>query len=131
MYYLGLAIDRLHQEHADARLGVAVIPVHETEAWAIVDGDALRSVLGTTLSDEALGLPSSAGVAEGTPDPKALLNTAFNATHPSGLRRRRGVSPMLNALGEQVSLLRLRELAAFSLLEHELRQALRQLSIVK
>ncbi len=125
------AIDRLHQEHADARLGVAVIPVRETEAWAIIDGDALRSVLGTTLSDEALGLPSSAGVAEGAPDPKALLNTAFNATRPAGLRRRRGVSPMLNALGEQVSLPRLRELAAFSLLEHELRQALRQLSIVK
>ena len=125
------AIDRLYQEHADARLGVAVIPVRETEAWAIVDGDALRSVFGTTLSDEALGLPSSAGVAEGAPDPKALLNTAFNATHPSGLRRRRGVSPMLNALGEQVSLPRLRGLAAFSLLEHELRQALRQLSIVK
>lgn len=125
------AINRLYQEHAEARLGVAVIPVRETEAWAIVDGDALRSVFGTTLTDQELGLPSSARVAEGTPDPKALLNTAFNATHPTGLRRRRGVSPMLNALGEQVSLPRLRELAAFSQLENELRQALRRLSIVK
>lgn len=125
------AIDRLYQEHAETRLGVAVIPVRETEAWAIVDGDALRSVFGTTMTDQALGLPSTAGVAEGTLDPKALLNTAFSATHPSGQRRRRGVSPMLNALGEQVSLPRLRELAAFALLENELRQALRRLSIVK
>jgi hypothetical protein len=61
------AIDRLYQEHADARRGVAVIPVRETEACAIVDGDALRSVFGTTLSDEALGLPSSEGIAEGLP----------------------------------------------------------------
>jgi len=125
------AIDRLRQQPFGKGLGVAVIPVRETEAWAIVDGDALRRVFGTTLTDDQLGLPGSPNAAEAVPDPKALLKTAFQATQPSARRRKQGVSPMLNALGEQVSLKRLRELAAFSSLEHELRQALRQLLILK
>lgn len=125
------AIDRLRREYADEGFAIAVIPVRETEAWAIVDGDALRRVFGTTLTDDELGLPRSPSAAEAAPDPKVLLSTAFIATHPSGRRRKQGVSPLLNLLGEEVSLPRLRELAAFSALEGELRQALRQLSILK
>lgn len=63
-------------------------------------------------------------------DPKAALNGAFAATHPTGRRRKQGISPLLNALGEQVSLPRLRKLTAFALLEDELRQALRELRIL-
>ena len=110
--------------------GVAVIPVRETEAWALVDGDALRNIFGTTLTDGALGLPPSAGAVEAVSDPKDSLNRAFATTHPTGRRRKQGVSPLLNALGEQVSLPLLRQLTAFVSLEDELREALRQLRIL-
>ncbi|AUB80875.1 DUF4276 family protein [Candidatus Thiodictyon syntrophicum] len=125
------AIDRLRQAFANEGVGVAVVPVRETEAWAIVDGEALRQVFGTTLTDDEMGLPPSPGSAEAAADPKATLAAAFKATHPSGLRKRRGVSPMLNALGEQVSLQRLRQLDAFAALDSELRLALRQLRILE
>jgi hypothetical protein len=125
------ALDLLRQEFAGQGLGVAVIPVRETEAWAMADGDALRLVFGTSLSDTDMGLPRTARALESDADPKATLDTAFSMSQPSGRRRRQGVSPLLNAVGEQASLQRLRELAAFSSMETELKQALQQLQILQ
>lgn len=125
------ALTLLQQEMAQEGCGVALVPIRETETWAICDGDALRQVFGTTLSDQALGLVVSANLVESMADPKAALNHAFQATQPSGRRKKQGVSPMLNALGEQVSLERLRQMAGFSLFEVELRRALRQLQILQ
>lgn len=68
---------------------------------------------------------------ESDPDPKATLKKAFFLTSPSGCHKRQGVSPMLNALGEQVSMQQLRRLTAFVSLESELKQALRHLRILQ
>lgn len=125
------ALALLQQEMAEEGCGVALIPVRETETWAIWDGDALRQVFGTTLSDQDLGLAVNANLVESMADPKAALNQAFLATQPSGRRKKQGVSPMLNALGEQVSLERLRQIAGFALFEAELKQALRRLQILQ
>jgi hypothetical protein len=122
---LGLLRDAFESEG----IGVAVVPVRETEAWAIVDGDAIRSAFGTNLNDGQLGLPSRRAV-ETAADPKAVLRAAFLATKPSGRRRKQGASPYLNTLGEEVSLDQLRELGAFKRLTDELRAALKQLQIL-
>jgi hypothetical protein len=110
-------------------VGVAVVPIRETEAWAIADGEAIRRVFGTRLMDRELGLPEGRAVEE-LADPKAVLNAAFKATQPSGRRRKQGASPYLNTLGEQVSLACLRNLAAFATLEVELKVALNHLRIL-
>jgi len=120
----------LRNEFDGDGLGVAVVPVRETEAWAIVDGDALRAAFGTTLNSQELGLPNVQSV-EHNADPKACLTAAFEATGPSGKRRKQGTSPYLSMLGESISLDRLRRLAAFNALEDELREALRQLQIIR
>jgi hypothetical protein len=104
--------------------------VRETEAWSLVDGDALRLVFGTNLDDERLGLPAIGSV-ESIPDPKKTLTQAFAATNPPPSRRRKGASPMLSALGETVSLDRLRRLNGFQRLEGELEGALRQLNVLR
>lgn len=124
------AIELLQQELAREGVGVAVIPIRETEAWAICDGDALRQVFGTTLHDERMELPRLPSLVESDLDPKETLRQAFLHTTPSGRHRKQGVSPMLNALGEQVSLKQLRRLSAFATLENELKQALRHLRIL-
>ncbi|WP_298621425.1 DUF4276 family protein [uncultured Zoogloea sp.] len=124
------AIALLHQTFGEAHAGVAVIPIRETEAWAMFDTDAVREVFGTTQTAGDLGLPLAAAAAEAASDPKRTLDEAFLATKPSGRRRKQGVSPMLNALGEQVSLQRLRELPSFQSLETELRQALQYMRIL-
>lgn len=120
----------LRATYGNDGVGVAVVPIRETEAWVIADGDAIRLVFDSQRTNTELGLPSLSRSAETVRDPKALLDNAFAATEPSGRRRRQGVSPYLNALGEQVSLIRLRELEAFRMLETELRSALHQLGIV-
>ncbi|WAJ36517.1 DUF4276 family protein [Pseudomonas sp. GOM7] len=110
--------------------GVGVVPIRETEAWVIADGNALRCAFGTELSDQDLGLPALRG-AEGVADPKAALKGAFTATNPPSRRLRQGVSPYLNTLGEQVSLEVLRNLPSFQALEEELRLALRELGYLR
>ncbi|MCK2097449.1 DUF4276 family protein [Thauera aromatica] len=125
------AIDRLAQELPNDGVGVAVVPIRETESWALADGDAIRKVFGTLLSDSALGLPRNAPSVETMLDPKKALDDAFLKTNPTSRKRRHGASPMLNALGESVSLERLRLLPGFQALEHELRQELEGLGILR
>jgi hypothetical protein len=125
------AISALRLASDGDECGVAVVPVRETESWALQDGDALRSVFGVTLTDAALGLPASAKAIEATIDPKAVLEAAFLATQPSGRRRKTGVAPMFNALGEQVSLDQLLKLPSFQALVADLRAALRELKVIR
>lgn len=110
--------------------GIAVVPVRETEAWTLADGDALRAVLGTTLGDQDLGIGFRGRALERVTDPKQMLNIAFAAAQPRGRRSRVGVSHLLNALGEQVALNRLRDLPSFAKVESELRSALRRMQIL-
>lgn len=124
------ALEVLNREWGDTGIGVAVIPIRETESWAICDVEALRQVLGTNLSPAELGLPATPAAVEAAVDPKLILENAFLATQPSGRRKRHGISPMLNALGEQVALRNLRALSGFKTLEQELRSALRTLRIL-
>lgn len=94
----------------------AVVPVRETEAWALADGDVLRRVLGVTWDDRRLGLPDRREL-EGLLDPKALLRRLMG-------RHRRWDVEYLARLGELVSLERLRELSAFRRWEDDLAEAL-------
>lgn len=111
--------------------GVAVVPVQETEAWVLADGDALRAVFGSTLTDNALGLPAHVAAIEHLAEPKLALQEAFLATRPNGRRARAGATPLFNALGEQVALDRLRALPSFRTLELDLHMALQRLQILK
>lgn len=124
------AIDRLARELPGEGIGVAVVPIRETESWALADGDAIRRVFGTPLSDDALGLPRRPADVEASPDPKKALDDAFLKTRPTRRKQRQGASPMLNAIGESVSLEKLRLLQGFQTLEHELRQGLRHIGIL-
>lgn len=110
--------------------GIAVIPIRETEAWALCDGDALRKVFGSSQTDQELGVPTDPRALEALQDPKATLRDAFLRTKPTVKWRRRGVSPLLSSLGEAVSLPRLRHMSSFRMLEDELREALHDLRVL-
>lgn len=110
--------------------GVGVVPIRESEAWALCDGNAIRSVFNTTIDDRNLGLPGSAAAVEAEIDPKAKLRAAFLATNPAPQRRRRGVGAMLSVLGGAIDLDRLRQLQSFRTMEEDLDSALQALGIL-
>ena len=109
---------------------VAVVPVRETEAWALCDPDAIRTVLGITLSNKDMGLTGHTRV-ESIADPKATLqDIGERVAGRRGARRKLGSKRFLPRLGEYVALDRLRGVPAFQQLETDLREALTQLHII-
>lgn len=86
--------DRLNEIHAATEsLDVAwptvpVIPVRMTEAWLLLDEQAIREVAGRPTGTESLDLPAAALV-EAHPDPKMLLQEALATASGHSCRRLR------------------------------------------
>lgn len=110
---------------------VLVVPVREMEAWPLADGDAIRAAFGTKSGDAALGIPARHRDVEGIPDPKrALDDVCLAAFGGRRSRRRRSAAAYLDAIGERISLERLRLVPAFARLEQDLIQALGDAGVV-
>ncbi|RIV40619.1 DUF4276 family protein [Micromonospora radicis] len=101
---------------------VALVPVRETEAWLLADGDALRSALGVpNWSDASMGLPAQPAQVERLPDPKRVLSDVMQ-------RVSRSRTDHFTQLGEIVSLDRLRAVPAYRRWWIETREALVRLN---
>lgn len=98
---------------------VGVVPVRETEAWALADAEALRFLLGWS-SSSTLGLPERGVELEKLTDPKAALRALFERQH-------RWNPQYLTRLSQLASLERLRELPSFRRWEDDLAGALQAL----
>jgi hypothetical protein len=85
---------------------VAVVPVRETEAWLLTDGDALRSALGVRWTDAEMGLPAQPRRVERIADPKKVLDDLMS-------RVSRSTTDHFGQLGELVSLARLDDVPAY------------------
>ncbi|MDW3846465.1 DUF4276 family protein [Micromonospora sp. BRA006-A] len=85
---------------------IAVVPVRETEAWLLADGDALRSALGVRWSDAEMGLPEQPRRVESIADPKKVLNNIMD-------RISRSTTDHFGQLGELVSLAKLDGVPAY------------------
>jgi hypothetical protein len=122
-------VDAMHKRLGTAgRCGVAVVPVRETEAWALADHDCLRRVLGTQRSAQELGVPEGAAGIESLADPKATFAAAVRQAR-QGRRGRRRPAPasFLDLIGQQARISELRRLSAFATLLRDLDAALRTL----
>jgi hypothetical protein len=92
----------------DDRTGrlVMVVPVRETEAWMLADGEALRAVLRVRWPDRQLGVPATPRRVEEVVDPKQALRRME-------ARISRSFDAYLDRLGEEVSIEVLRKVPAF------------------
>jgi|GEM_PF-369510 len=134
--------DRVREEQVapamrclEAELGVeygsvAVIPVRETEAWLLADGDSLRRAFGINRSDQELGIPSLARDVEGIPDPKQVLEAACVMTASRRRGRRKKASAFFELIGELVSIDTLRQIPAFKAMHDELSETLQRLGFI-
>ena len=96
---------------------VAVVPVRETEAWLLADGDALRGALGVQWTDAQMRLPQNARDVERVGDPKKILNDVMR-------RLSRSIEDHYGQLGELVSLDRLDLVPAYQRWWSDTRDAL-------
>jgi hypothetical protein len=109
---------------------VPVIPIREMEAWGLADGDALRSVFGTSLTNAALGLSSRVREVETFLDPKQKLEEAYQRVLGRAKPKKRAAD-FLDALGLQTSLVRLRQLPSFRSMEKYLQRTLLDLHFLE
>ena len=123
------ALALLQQQLPRAGRGVGVVPVRETEAWMLADGDALREVFGSTLDDAALGVPPASAV-EREHEPKRVLKHCFDRARPGARKRRLSELDHLARLGDEVALDALRRLPSFRVLEDEVRTVLLELKVI-
>jgi hypothetical protein len=109
---------------------VGVVPVHETEAWLLADGEALRVVFGTRRTAKDLGLPTVPAEVESLPDPKNALREAQRRALDGRGRSRRNLDLPYELIAETVDLAALRRLSAFRRFEADLREALAALGLL-
>lgn len=99
-----------------------IIPVRESEAWALADGDAIRRLYGVSWSNDRLGVPDNPRDVRRIANPKKVLATIGKAV---GGR----FDNYHSRLGDLISLDRLATVEAFALwrdemayvLEHDIR----------
>lgn len=108
---------------------VGVVPIRETEAWALVDGDALRIAFGAAIHNSSLGVPDNPRDVEAIKDPKRALEDAYSSVL-GGRRKRNNSGAFLKAIGERISLDRLRQVPSFASFEAKFRIALREQRII-
>ncbi|WP_067505524.1 DUF4276 family protein [Actinoplanes sp. TFC3] len=99
---------------------IAAVPVRETEAWMLADGDSLRRALGVRWPDEELGVPAHPKHVESIADPEQTLDRTIT-------KLSRSTSDHYSQLGAMVSLTKLRDVPAFDVLWRQTREALAEL----
>lgn len=96
---------------------VMAVPVRETEAWMLADGDALRAVMRVRWPNNQLGVPAAPRRVEELSDPKQVLDRL-------GERISRSFHAYYERLGEEVSIDALSEVPAFRQWWNDTRSAL-------
>lgn len=125
------AMRRLENEF-DAKHGsVAVIPIRETEAWLLADGNALRQAFGTSLSNNDLGIPATPRDVERIADPKQTLDAACTSATQRRRSRQKKTSPYFELIGEHASLRELLRIPAFKTMHDELIGTLQRLQFIR
>jgi len=119
------------QQAVKDQLYVAVVPVRMTEAWLLIDVEAIRAASGRVSGVEDLNLPPVAKLEEDG-DPKDTLYKALRRAHGASGRRAQRFHPptavhRLATLVEDWS--SLRQLTAFRRLEEDTRCALSTLGL--
>ncbi len=110
---------------------VPAIPVQMMESWMLADKDLLKNEIGTTKTDNELGINRSP---ESITDPKAVIEEAIRIARQEITRRRRKelrISDLYLPVGQKVSIDKLKGLPSYRRFQEDIRQAYRELHLMK
>lgn len=109
---------------------VATIPIQMMESWMLADKDLLKSEIGTTLSDQSLGINRTP---ESIADPKFVIEEAIRISRRDVVKRRRKdltISDIYLPLGQKISVKKLQSLPSYQHFQEEVRNAYRMLHLL-
>jgi hypothetical protein len=110
---------------------VRAVPVRMTEAWLLFDEPAIRRAAGCPNGKMPLNLPALKSV-ESVPDPKDVLHEALRVASNLSGRRRKQIHPDIRRIADLVDdYAPLRSVASFRAFEESLRDALRELALLR
>jgi hypothetical protein len=94
---------------------IPLMPVQMTEAWMLVDLEALCKVIGTKLGADELGVPKRPGDVESIPNPKQHLQKSIRVAIAGRPRRRRNlpIATLQEPLARQINLEKLYAVPSF------------------
>lgn len=107
-----------------------LIPVQMIETWMLADRELLKKEIGTTRSDNDLGINK---IPEQVRDPKALIENAIRISMEHLPKRRRNlyIGQLYQPLGQKISLIELDKLDSFKKFKEEIRQTYRALNYME
>lgn len=110
---------------------VPAIPVQMMESWMLADKDLLKNEIGTTKTDNELGINRSP---ESITDPKAVIEEAIRIARQEITRRRRKelrISDLYLPVVQKVSIDKLKGLPSYKRFQEDIRQAYRELHLMR
>lgn len=121
-----LQIIRLQSDDECCKLLTPIIPVKMMEAWMLADRQLLKEEIGTSKSDEDLGLCRDP---ESIANPKALIEEAIRiATEDLPKRRQRlSISDLYGIIGTKIDLEKLSTLPSYIQFKERVRETYREL----
>lgn len=122
---------KAQSDDTTCKILVPAIPVQMMESWMLADKDLLKNEIGTTKTDNELGINRSP---ESITDPKAVIEEAIRIARQEKTRRRRKelrISDLYLPVGQKVSIDKLKELPSYRRFQEDIRQAYRELHLMK
>lgn len=122
---------KAQSDDTTCKILVPAIPVQMMESWMLADKDLLKNEIGTTKTDNELGINRSP---ESITDPKTVIEEAIRIARQEKTRRRRKelrISDLYLPVGQKVSIDKLKELPSYRRFQEDIRQAYRELHLMK
>lgn len=122
---------KAQSDDTTCKILVPAIPVQMMESWMLADKDLLKNEIGTTKTDNELGINRSP---ESITDPKSVIEEAIRIARQEKTRRRRKelrISDLYLPVGQKVSIDKLKELPSYRRFQEDIRQAYRELHLMK
>ncbi len=109
------------------RILTAIVPVQMTEAWMMADKELLKKEIGTSKSDEHLGIDKKP---EAYSDPKKTIEDAIRTAREDLTKKRRRelkIDELYSLIGQKTSIEKLNQLPSYSKFKDAVRDAYKRL----
>lgn len=122
---------KAQSDDTTCKILVPAIPVQMMESWMLADKDLLKNEIGTTKTDNELKINRAP---ETIADPKATIEEAIRIARQEKTKRKRKelkIGDLYLPIGQKVSIDKLLRLPSYRQFQNDIRQAYRELRLMK